>query len=70
MITTPSSVWTPATLFPTTTGRDYNRASIHAEKGDLWRAVEDLNRAIELDPGSAQTLYQRGMTYGSLGSCD
>ena len=44
-ISTRQSAWIPATPIP-----HYNRGLAHAGLGDPCRAVEDLSRAIELEP--------------------
>ena len=31
------------------------------------RAIEDYDKAIELDPNDAQAYYNRGNSYGNLG---
>jgi tetratricopeptide (TPR) repeat protein len=41
-------------------------AGLFAEYG-AREAVEDLNRAIELEPGNAEAYYQRGLAYSLLG---
>jgi tetratricopeptide (TPR) repeat protein len=37
---------------------------------DAREAVEDLTRAVELDPGSAEAYYQRGLAFTLLGKRD
>jgi Flp pilus assembly protein TadD len=37
---------------------------------DAREAVEDLSRAITLDPDNAEAFYQRGLAYALMGEAD
>ena len=38
-----------------------------AKEDENWKAIEDFNKTIELDPQDAAAYYNRGVTYGNLG---
>ncbi len=40
-----------------------NSAFAHLERGDYEQAIEDYNKAIELDPDFAEAYYLRGVAY-------
>ena len=48
----------------------YTRGCAHAELGEPHRAVEDLRRAIALDPDNIESLRNRAMLYRNLGEPD
>ena len=49
----------------------YNRRGIaHAEKGEHNQAIADFNKAVELDPSSANYYYNRGLAYAEKGEYD
>jgi tetratricopeptide (TPR) repeat protein len=39
-------------------------------KDDALEAIEDLSRAVALDPGNAEAYYQRGLAYTLMGEAD
>jgi tetratricopeptide (TPR) repeat protein len=47
-----------------------NRAAAYHEKGDLDRAIADLNEAIRLDPKLAMPFNNRGAAYNEQGDND
>jgi tetratricopeptide (TPR) repeat protein len=48
----------------------YNRGVVYADKGEYDRAIEDYNRAIELQPKYAEAFYSRGTSYAHKGEYD
>ena len=48
----------------------YNRGSAYALSGNYAQAVNDLNKAIELDPGYAEAYTNRGIVYDKKGEYD
>lgn len=44
------------------------RAWIHSDLASL-KAIHDLTKAIELEPGFSQAYYDRGISYQNLGIC-
>jgi tetratricopeptide (TPR) repeat protein len=40
-----------------------NRAGVYAEKGDYDRAIMDLNKALEIDPGNTAAYFNRAVAY-------
>jgi tetratricopeptide (TPR) repeat protein len=47
-----------------------NRGNDYAAKGDLDKAIADLNEAIRLDPNDADARYDRGLTLGEKSEWD
>ena len=41
----------------------YNRGNAHRQKDELDRAIQDYDRALELNPGNANALDNRGLAY-------
>jgi curved DNA-binding protein CbpA/Tfp pilus assembly protein PilF len=53
------------------TASSYRESAIEwSRKGDLDRAIADLERAIELAPGDAKAYHQRGNAWGLKGDVD
>jgi len=48
----------------------YNRGTAYAELGEYDRAIEDYNKAIELNPDLAEAYNNRGIAYAKLGEHD
>jgi len=48
----------------------YNAAVIHANNGELDRALDYLTKALELDAGSARVLYARASVFALRGQPD
>ena len=47
-------------LKPDLLGAYYNRGVVHSIKGDIDQAIEDLNKAVELNPEDANIYRNRG----------
>lgn len=47
-----------------------NRGNAYLSLGNYQQAIEDFNKAIELDPNYAKAHNNRGLAYGSLGKYD
>jgi tetratricopeptide (TPR) repeat protein len=47
-----------------------SRGNEYAYKGQYDRAIEDLDRAIQLDPQNVVAFYDRGIAYGAKGQRD
>jgi tetratricopeptide (TPR) repeat protein len=47
-----------------------NRGSAYSAKGDLGRALQDYNQAIELDPGNAGAYVNRGLALARRGESE
>ncbi|MDX2216465.1 MAG: protein kinase family protein [Oculatellaceae cyanobacterium bins.114] len=45
----------------------FNRGVVHTQQEELQSALEDLDRAIQLDPNMAQAYYERGNIWFELG---
>ncbi|MCX7833208.1 MAG: tetratricopeptide repeat protein [Ignavibacteria bacterium] len=45
----------------------YNRGIAYRYKGDYDRAIQDYNKAIEINPNDADAYYYRGLAYEKLG---
>ena len=41
------------------------RGGVYQRKGELDRAIQDYDQALQLDPNDATTFYNRGVAYGS-----
>ena len=48
----------------------YNRGSAYTEKGELDTAIQDYNKAIELNPEFPEAYYNRGSAYTEKGELD
>jgi tetratricopeptide (TPR) repeat protein len=48
----------------------FNRGVAYAKKGDLDRAIRDLDKSIALDPKYAWAYYHRGLAYNTKGDLD
>jgi len=46
------------------------RGLIRHQQGDLKHAIEDLGRAIHLDPSLAEAYHRRGLAYADMGAYD
>jgi len=46
----------------------YNRGFDYDESGEYRRAIQEYDRAIELDPNYADAYVNRGVTYDNLGN--
>eukprot|EP00854_Cymbomonas_tetramitiformis_P028460 gene28460-35282_t len=44
----------------------FNRAETLREMGELSRALQDQNKALELDPGCVEYLHIRGLVHSGL----
>ncbi|MCD8289244.1 MAG: tetratricopeptide repeat protein [Prevotella sp.] len=55
------------TLAPNNAYVYYDRASLHAEQGNIRDAIEDYTTAIRLEPHLAEAYYNRGLLYYSQG---
>lgn len=47
-----------------------NRGVVYADKGQHDRAIDNFNKALELNPNSAKAYNNRGITYGNKGQHD
>ncbi len=47
-----------------------NRGEVYREKGDLDKAMADLDQALTLDPRNANAAYNRGLAYRAKGEHD
>lgn len=59
--------YTQAIQWNPTSSAYFNRGMAHSRQQDPQAALEDLNRAIELDPTMAQAYYERGNLWFQLG---
>ena len=66
---TPSPALTPS-LDPNDADAYYGRGVAYYDLGELRRAIEDYDTAINLDPNYADAYYGRGLAYGQLGRVD
>jgi tetratricopeptide (TPR) repeat protein len=48
----------------------FDRALIHAALQDLWAAVDDLNRVLDIEPLAIDALILRGSAYRQLEIAD
>ena len=45
----------------------HDRGNLYSRHGNYERAVQDYNRAIEMDPDFAEAYYDRGCSYHEVG---
>jgi len=57
-------------ISPDDAGLLMDRAVAKGARGELWEALDDLNRAAEIDPGDAEARLLMANAYRHLGSLD
>ena len=45
----------------------YDRANIHALRGDYQQAIDDYTKAIEMNANLPEAFFNRGLAYGNMG---